>query len=157
MTVYAKCVNEFGCESAVSDETSNPFDDCCPDLTTAPANVTFTDSECQVGCTVISGEIFAPAEACPEGSYLEYSTDDGANWSTDLPEYSNTEAMIITTRCSCEIDSSLHSPASDAVTTNPGDCGIPSAPSISFNDYHCDTNPDGGSVTINGCSDGTIY
>ncbi|MCK9236451.1 MAG: GEVED domain-containing protein, partial [Acholeplasmataceae bacterium] len=66
----------------------------CPDLTEAPANVTFDDSVCEEGCEVGGGVIYEPADitidsisgACPTGSFLEFSTDNGVTWSTDMPE-----------------------------------------------------------------------
>ena len=94
----------------------------CPDLSSAPANVTFVDSECQDGCVVGGGVIYAPATACPAGSVMQYSTDEGANWSNTLPVYKQKKKMTIITRCSCEADDSVFSPSSAPVTTNPGNC-----------------------------------
>jgi uncharacterized protein YjdB/regulation of enolase protein 1 (concanavalin A-like superfamily) len=100
----------------------------CPSFSGAPANVSITDSSCGSGCTISGGVINAPAGTpCPMGSTLQYSTDGGTNWSATLPIYNQTgPAQSIQTRCNCDADTDISSPASAAVTTVPGTCPMPS-------------------------------
>lgn len=128
----------------------------CPDLSTAPENVSVINSKCQQGCTIDGGSFSVSEFACPDGSHIQYSIDDGANWSDDAPEYNQTESMSIITRCSCNSDSNVVSPSSLSVTTFPGICIIPVEPSISINDYDCHTGL-GGSITIYGCEIGLYW
>ncbi|MCZ2102341.1 MAG: GEVED domain-containing protein, partial [Chitinophagales bacterium] len=94
----------------------------CPDLSAAPANVTVVNSTC-TDCSVSGGLITAPSNACPSGSTLEFSEDNGLTWTTIVPAYNQTgPAQTIITRCSCDDDPSIVSPSSMAVTTVPGTC-----------------------------------
>lgn len=97
----------------------------CPDLTAAAPAVVITDSTCPSGNTATGGMIDVPAVACPAGSTLEYS-EDGTNWTVTLPTYlQNGPVQTIMTRCVCESDMAIISPAS-SVMTSPGvctDCG----------------------------------
>ncbi|MCO6464895.1 MAG: lamin tail domain-containing protein, partial [Saprospiraceae bacterium] len=96
----------------------------CPGLTVAPENVTITNSSC-TDCVVDGGVIIAPVAPCPGGSDLEYSTDGGVTWTTDLPVYNQEgPAQTIITRCVCEKDPTMVSPSSAAVTTVPGECPL---------------------------------
>lgn len=95
----------------------------CPDLTGTPDNVTIDDSVCD-DCTISGGEITPPADPCPEGSNIQYSVDNGATWTSVVPEYDLTESITIITRCQCISDESEVSPTSDPVTTNPGVCPV---------------------------------
>lgn len=96
----------------------------CPTLSTAPTNVTITNSTCDGACTASGGSIAAPTGTpCPTGSSLQYSTDNGATWSNALPVYDQDgPAQSIRTRCQCDSDGSMVSPASTAVTTAPATC-----------------------------------
>ncbi|MFA7469513.1 MAG: S8 family serine peptidase, partial [Weeksellaceae bacterium] len=67
----------------------------CPDLSEAPENVSFEDSVCQEGCEVSGGMIYAPSSEAPADAHIEYSTDGGTTWSTELPVYNQTESMSI--------------------------------------------------------------
>ncbi|MCA0238368.1 MAG: immune inhibitor A, partial [Bacteroidetes bacterium] len=99
------------------------IDTQCPDLTAAPANVTITNSICSAPtCSPSSGSFTAPANACPAGSNLQYSTD-GVNWSGTIPTYNQSGPIQnIRTRCSCVNDPLNVSPASTPIPTAPGAC-----------------------------------
>ncbi|MCC6281235.1 MAG: proprotein convertase P-domain-containing protein, partial [Saprospiraceae bacterium] len=94
----------------------------CPDLTSAPANVTITNSTCSSPTCVPDGGFFtAPVNACPSGSTLQYSVG-GGSWSSTLPSFDQTGVQSIRTRCSCNNDVNNVSPPSIAVETDPGPC-----------------------------------
>ncbi len=100
----------------------------CPDLATAPDNVVIVNSTCGVGCTVSGGSIAAPSGGCPAGSTLQYSTDNGTTWSANIPTYNQSgPEQTIMTRCNCDADNSISSPASSGVFTAPGVCKSPTA------------------------------
>lgn len=96
----------------------------CPTFTAAPPNVTVTNSACVSGCTVSGGSILAPTGTpCPAGSHLEYSTDDGLTWLSQLPLYQATgPAQTIISRCECDSDASVVSAVSAPVSTAPAVC-----------------------------------
>ncbi|OWY19010.1 T9SS C-terminal target domain-containing protein [Sphingobacteriales bacterium UPWRP_1] len=96
----------------------------CPTFTAAPPNVTVTNSACVSGCTVSGGSILAPTGTpCPAGSHLEYSTDDGLTWLSQLPVYQATgPAQTIISRCECDSDASVVSAVSAPVSTAPAVC-----------------------------------
>src|SRR5690625_3901677 len=109
----------------------------CPDLLVAPDNVSVADSFCEMGCLLTAGEILAPVNACPDGSQLQYSTDNGETWSYDVPLYNQEEVITIVTRCECEEAPDVVSPVSAPVTTNPGECFLPQMPVITIVDNTC--------------------
>ncbi len=100
----------------------------CPTFSSAPANVSITNSTCSTNCTITNGSITAPTNACPAGSSIEYSTNNGVSWSSSLPVYTQTTPVSIQTRCKCLSDTSVVSTASVAVTTSPATCQLPNAP-----------------------------
>ncbi|MBK7095713.1 MAG: lamin tail domain-containing protein [Saprospiraceae bacterium] len=128
---------------------------CCPVLSSTPANVDITNSTCQSGCTLGGGTITAPTGTpCPTGSTLYYSID-GGSWSTTVPVYDQDgPSQSITTRCQCDTDALIFSPASTAVSTVPGTCPVPETPSITIIDNECPSTE--GSIYSEGCGDGTI-
>ncbi|MCA0234001.1 MAG: HYR domain-containing protein, partial [Bacteroidetes bacterium] len=103
----------------------------CPDLTVAAPAVQVTNSVCTTfGGTASGGVISAPSSSCPAGSTLQYSTDNGSNWSETLPTYAQTgSGQTILTRCNCSADASKSSPTS-TVTTVPGTC--PACPDLTL-------------------------
>jgi HYR domain/Secretion system C-terminal sorting domain/SprB repeat len=107
----------------------------CPTLTSAPANINLVNSTCFSNCTVSGGNISAPTTPCPVGSTLQYSVNGGL-WSTILPVYSST-VQSIRTRCICDTDAALVSPASVAVVTAPATCVTPSSPTLSIINNVC--------------------
>lgn len=113
----------------------------CPTLTTAPANVTITNSSCSANCTLTTGSITAPTNACPAGSVIEYSTNNGTSWTKTLPVYNQSSAVVIRTRCQCQSDTTVVSPVSVSVTTSPGSCQLPDAPVSGGNQSVTATNP----------------
>jgi len=144
-----------GCES-VEMFTLDPPVGCCPVLTSAPGEVQITNSTCGTDCTVSGGQIQAPTTGCPTGSSLQYSVNSGA-WSATLPTYAPTgPAQTIQTRCSCDTDANTVSPASTGVTTVPGTCVTPDAPtgSLAITNSTCTACAvSGGSIalgTVNG-------
>ena len=92
----------------------------CPDLSTAPNNVTISSESVCIDC-IQSGGVITPAiDNCPDGSTLQYSIDGG----TTLEFYSSTydqdgPSQSIITRCLCDIDENVFSPSSSPVATNP--------------------------------------
>ena len=126
----------------------------CPDLSLAPGDVVIVNSTCGTGCASTGGSISAPAGGCPVGSTLVYSTDNGVTWSSTLPVYNqNGPAQTIQTRCDCDFDSNVTSPASAGVTTAPGLCPGPGAPTITITDNVCPSTT--GTISGSGCGTGT--
>ncbi|MFK7932611.1 MAG: hypothetical protein AB8G22_03820, partial [Saprospiraceae bacterium] len=108
---------------------------CCPtDLatSTAPA-VQVTNSVCLTspGKSSNGGYFTAPTTACPDGSTLEYSTNN-STWETTLPTYNQTTEMTVYTRCNCDGDTDVSSMTSQ-VTTVPGPCADPCASDNPYN------------------------
>jgi parallel beta-helix repeat protein len=94
-----------------------------------PGSVIITNSTCGAGCIVSGGSIAAPSGTCPVGSTLQYSTDNGMNWSPTLPMYDQDgPAQTIKTRCSCNADPNTVSAESAPVTTLPGTIPAPAVP-----------------------------
>ena len=95
----------------------------CPVLTAAAPAVQVTNSTCTTfEGTPAGGLIAAPSGTCPTGSTLQYSTDNGTNWSTTLPTYVHTgSAQTIKTRCACDADPTKFSQEA-SVTTLPVTC-----------------------------------
>ncbi|MBX2927129.1 MAG: T9SS type A sorting domain-containing protein [Saprospiraceae bacterium] len=124
----------------------------CPSLTTAPGEVQIANSTCTTGCAVSGGSIIPPTTGCPTGSSIQYSTDGGQSWSTTLPIYNVTgPAQTIQTRCVCDEDANTVSPASTGVTTVPGTCVTPNAPTgtLAITNSTCtDCTVGGGSIAI---------
>ncbi len=125
----------------------------CPVLATAPDEVIINNSTCQPGCTVGGGSIAPPATGCPTGSTIQYSTDGGLTWSATIPTYNQTgPAQTIQTRCACDANPSVTSPTSAGVTTVPGVCTPPVAPSgmLAITNSTCQSGctVGGGSIAI---------
>ncbi|OWY24927.1 hypothetical protein C7N43_21670, partial [Sphingobacteriales bacterium UPWRP_1] len=73
-----------GCTATANITITQDPTPCCPNLTAAaPPAVVSSQSAC-AGCALSGGVIAAPATACPVGSTLQYSTDNGVSWSTTL-------------------------------------------------------------------------
>jgi hypothetical protein len=139
-------------KGCISVQMASVVNNCsCPVLTTAPANVTIVNSTCSATCTVTTGSIIAPA-ACSTGSTIQYSVNGGA-WSSNLPTYSQT-AQSIQTRCICNSDATVFSPASAAVVTVPADCPTLAAPTITITNNVCPSST--GSIAAAGCGAGTV-
>ncbi len=96
----------------------------CPNLTAAAPAVNVINSSCGANCTTTNGSISAPNSSCPSGSTLQYSTNNGANWSTTLPAYNQTTPITILTRCNCDVNTTISSPTT-SVTTAPAGCALP--------------------------------
>ncbi|MEI6882440.1 MAG: hypothetical protein WCK82_14065, partial [Bacteroidota bacterium] len=138
-----------------------PFSSTCPTFTSAPANVTITNSSCASACTVSGGLITAPSGTpCPTGSTLQYQVN-GGSWSSTVPTYAQTgPTQTIKTRCSCDADNTMNSAESTPVSTVPGTCTPPSA-GITVAETSGTTNNDGiicagASATLTGTG-GTSY
>ncbi|MFN8346837.1 MAG: HYR domain-containing protein [Spirosomataceae bacterium] len=103
----------------------------CPTFSSAPANVTVTNSSCNSSCIAAGGSITAPAGTpCPAGSTLQYQVDGGA-WTTTLPVYNQAgPPQSIKTRCSCNTTPTTVSAESAAVVTAPANCSAPPTPTI---------------------------
>jgi hypothetical protein len=155
MTVYARCYNpETDCATSVTQATTQPVVCAtCPTLSSAPGNVTITNSSCSSSCSAVNGVINPPVVTCPANSFLEYSVNGGA-WSTNLPVYNSNITQTITTRCQCTANNTVLSPTSTPVSTAPVLCSNPTDPTITIVDNDCpDTE---GSITANCTSPGTI-
>ncbi|MEM6398516.1 MAG: FG-GAP repeat protein, partial [Bacteroidota bacterium] len=96
----------------------------CPDLSTAPSNVSITDASCGSGCTTTDGSFTLPTNPCPDGASIQYSIDGGAFGSTE-PVYDQDNVVTVSTRCICDTDPNDFSPASATVSTNPAPCVNP--------------------------------
>ncbi|MBK8473218.1 MAG: hypothetical protein IPL33_14295 [Sphingobacteriales bacterium] len=142
--------NSSGCSA--SNTTTVASVTCCPTLSSAPANVTIVNSTCQQVCTVAGGSISAPSGTpCPTGSHIEYSTDGGNTWTSTLPTYG--AGVSVQTRCECDLDAKVVSPASTAVSTSPGTCTDPTPTAVSSNDLTCIVTTS--TLSITGLSAGT--
>ncbi|MCC7222680.1 MAG: hypothetical protein IT273_03080, partial [Chitinophagales bacterium] len=142
--------NSSGCSA--SNTTTVASVTCCPTLSSAPANVTIVNSTCQQVCTVAGGSISAPSGTpCPTGSHIEYSTDGGNTWTSTLPTYG--AGVSVQTRCECDLDANVVSPASTAVSTSPGTCTDPTPTAVSSNDLTCIVTTS--TLSITGLSAGT--
>jgi len=95
----------------------------CPELIIPPGNVVITDAFCS-DCVFEDGTIEAPENACPTGSFVQYSTDDGETWTVELPIYNAEIIQTIITRCVCEMDESIISPSSGPISTAPEQCPV---------------------------------
>ena len=87
----------------------------CPPY--APA-IEVTNNYCR---PEIIGE-FTIDTPCRAGSTIEWSTDNGATWSTTVPIYDNANAMTVIARCVDDIDNTCISPESTPVTSAPTLC-----------------------------------
>jgi hypothetical protein len=127
ITIYVRCRNTTtDCSGPVVSGTTAPtVCPTCPDLSTAPGEVQITNSTCGTGCTVTGGSIAAPTMGCPTGSSIQYNVN-GGGWTSTLPTYA--AGLTIQTRCLCDTDANTASPASTGVTTAPGTCVTPDAP-----------------------------
>ena len=113
----------------------------CPDLSVAPSNVTITsESTCGTGCAILSGSITDAALPCPTGSTMQYSLDAGMTWSTSLPVYDDATPLTIITRCNCDLNSDINSPASLPISTTPGQCTTPTFSISSISPTMCGAN-----------------
>ncbi|MBX2928195.1 MAG: lamin tail domain-containing protein [Saprospiraceae bacterium] len=156
ITVYVRCRNTTtDCSGPIVSGTTAPTAcSTCPDLSTAPGEVQITNSACTSNCTVTGGNIAAPAVGCPAGSTLQYSVN-GGTWSSTLPIYNtNGPAQTIQTRCECDTDTGITSPASTGVTTVPGSCTTPNAPMLTITDNVCPSTT--GTISATGCGAGTV-
>ncbi|HMP26317.1 MAG TPA: hypothetical protein PKC76_19470, partial [Saprospiraceae bacterium] len=97
----------------------------CPTLTAAAPAIIVNNSTCGSNCTVSGGSFSAPSGSCPQGSTLQYSTNNGTTWTTTLPTYNTTTPMTVLTRCNCNENITVSSPTT-SVTTVPGVCTPPS-------------------------------
>ena len=111
--------------SIVSSITSSPGA-CpnCPELTVAaPTVIIPSESTCGEFRGSPSGGLFtAPTGSCPAGSRLEYSTNNMI-WTSTLPEYNQTVAVTVYTRCICEADGMVTSVVS-SVSSDPDICPV---------------------------------
>lgn len=96
--------------------------------TTAPA-VQITNSTCAAGQAAPTGGSFTAPAGCPAGSTIQYSTDNGANWSAVIPIYNQTTAMTVTTRCNCNINTAISSQTATIAST-PGACAATCPPNL---------------------------
>ncbi len=144
-------ITGYSASDASGDKTENgkgnydywlvKLTELCPNFSSAPPNVSITNSTCSTNCTLTNGSITAPTNACPAGSSTEYSTNNGVSWSTTLPVYNQTTPVSIQIRCKCLSDTTVVSTASVAVTTSPATCQLPNAPISGGNQSVFATNP----------------
>jgi hypothetical protein len=110
--------------SMVSTDPGNcPISCECPDLIIPPSNVIITDASCD-NCVPLPGLIATSSNACPSGSTIQYSTNNGNSWSFQLPIYNNDQSITIITRCLCNADVTVFSPSSNALSTMPQICPV---------------------------------
>ena len=146
------------CTATMSGTATITVNNCCPTLTTAPPNVSITNSTCNTSCVATGGSIAAPTGTpCPAGSTLQYSINNGANWTTTLPVYAQSgPAQTIITRCQCDQTSTVVSPSSAPVTTAPANCVLPTAFNVGGGGSRCTTDP-GVVITLSGSQTGVNY
>ncbi|MBK6783789.1 MAG: fibronectin type III domain-containing protein [Saprospiraceae bacterium] len=64
-----------------------------------------------------------PNNNCPTGSTMQYSTDNGLNWTSTIPQYFQSGApQSIITRCNCNSYKPMSSISSSPVVTSPSSC-----------------------------------
>ena len=95
---------------------------------TAPT-VGINNSTCAAGQAAPSRGIFTAPAGCPVGSTIQYSTDNGASWSANLPAYNQTIAVTVQTRCNCNIDNAISSQVATIAST-PGACATECPPNL---------------------------
>jgi len=164
LTIQTRCVcdidpNDLSNESSVTTNPGTCPATCVPVLTgtNAPSVIIQNESTCQSDLVTQSGgSLSAPASNCPSGSTLEYSTNGGSSWSTNLPAYDQYNSVTVQTRCICDIDPSNLSNTS-TVTTTPGTCPTTCSPPLTgtnppliviLNESTCQTD----NVTLSGGS-----
>ncbi len=116
-----------GCQGATLSVTAG---ECpCPTFSTAPLNVSISNSTCGTGCTLTVGSIAAPSGTpCPALSTLQYQVN-GGSWSTNIPTYNQSvPVQNIRTRCACNVISTTVSAESAPVSTVPGTLANPVVP-----------------------------
>jgi hypothetical protein len=150
LTVYARCTNTTtNCSGPVASAATEPTS-----LSSAPGEIQITNSTCSTGCAPAGGSFAAPATGCPAGSTIQYSVDGGA-WSTTLPTYDQDgPAQTVKTRCQCDNDANSVGPESSGVTTVPGTCTNPGAPTLSITNNTCPATT--GTISATGCGAGTV-
>ena len=98
----------------------------CPiDLASFPTpQVVIVQSQCStVGGIPRGGAIMAPTTACPVGSIFEYATNENPVYTSAIPNYNQTTSLLVNTRCTCIMDSSIFSVINEN-TTMPADCSV---------------------------------
>ncbi|HRD82954.1 MAG TPA: choice-of-anchor Q domain-containing protein, partial [Saprospiraceae bacterium] len=155
-TAIITYTNASGC-TITKMVTVTPAAPSCPTFSTAPANVSITNSSCGSGCTLGGGGITAPTGTpCPAGSTLQYNVNN-SGWTTTLPSYHQAgPAQSIRTRCSCDNDANNVSAESNPVSTIPGTLPNPVVPANGSSTVACPsaaTTPT--PPTVMGC-DGSV-
>ncbi len=143
----------------VSDDVSNDFATAQLTVFALPSDplITATNSTCQPGC-MVGGGSFNIVTSCGAGTVLTYYSDaSGSNPTTTAPVYNQTTAMTIYYAC-VNTTTGCRS-AIQTLTTNPGSCTTPSAPSITATNSTCQPGctVGGGSFNIvTSCGSGTV-
>jgi len=114
LSALGVCVPQEPCISDTISVTTMP-EICCVSPT-AP-EIAVVDNTCD---PVTSGDFIIITD-CPAGSSIEYSIDNGANWSALKPTYPSTGNTIIA-RCSNGDISNCFSENSNSVISNPASC-----------------------------------
>ena len=169
VTVYTRCICEED-EMIISQvsSVSSVLGQCpvCPSLVgVAPSVVISFESTCdEFGGNLTGGVFSEPSGTCPEGSTLQYSSDN-VNWGTTIPLYDQENEMTVYTRCICD-ETERRIGRVNSVTSTPGSCPpcptlTDAAPSvvISFEStcVEYEGTPEGGIISLpdGTCPDGS--
>ncbi|MDR4469754.1 MAG: HYR domain-containing protein [Nitrospira sp.] len=146
-TILASVLSANGCRS-----NSTQVGQTTPGTCTTPGapmgSLAITNSTCSA-CTVSGGSI-AIGSVSGSGGTLEYSTDNGATWSSTLPTYNQT-GPAQTILASILSSNGCRSNSTQVGMTVPGTCTTPSAPTgtLAITNSTCSAcTVSGGSIAI---------
>ncbi len=145
-TILASVLAANGCRSNSTQVGITAPDECVPDAPTGTLSI--TNSTC-TDCSLSGGSI-AIGTVSSTGGTLEYSTDNGASWSSTLPEY-NQDGPAQTILASVLAANGCRSNSTQVGITAPGECITPAAPTgdLAITNSTCnDCSLSGGSIAI---------
>jgi subtilisin-like proprotein convertase family protein len=146
-TILASVLNASGCRSgSVQVGVTEPGECVTPSAPTGSLSI--TNSTC-ADCTLSGGSI-AIGTVSGMGGTLEYSTDNGATWSSSLPSYDQ-DGPAQTILASVLNASGCRSNSVQVGVTEPGECVVPAEPtgSLAITNSTCsDCTLSGGSIAI---------
>lgn len=108
------CVPQEACISDTLTVNTDPELCCVPP---AAPTIGIVENVCNPS---LDGE-FTIITDCPAGSSIEYSTDNGTNWTRQIPTYPSTGNTVIA-RCNNENIANCVSENSNSITSNPTSC-----------------------------------
>ncbi|MCR9102970.1 MAG: right-handed parallel beta-helix repeat-containing protein, partial [bacterium] len=150
-TILASVLSANGCRSA-STQVGMTAPGTCPGPAAPTGTLAITNSIC-TDCSLSGGSI-AIGSVSGSGGTLEYSTDNGANWSSTLPTYDQ-DGPAQTILASVLSANGCRSASTQVGMTAPGTCPGPAAPTGTLaitNSICTDCSLSGGSIAIGSVS-----